>query len=76
MITQAFLDNPEYKEFKEFLLEERTNKPLKLKTDGKTNEMIAREVTAFEIASKLLDRTIKKFERQVKRNKDKKETWK
>lgn len=66
MITQSFLDSPEYQGFKEFMEEERKNSPVKISTKGKTNEMIAREVTAHEIACRLLDNTIRKFERQVK----------
>lgn len=61
----SFLQTPEYQEFKQLLKDELQNKPLNLKTDGKTNEMIAREVTAYEIASKAVDRALKRFERQA-----------
>lgn len=61
----SFLQTPEYQEFKAILKDELQNTPLKLKTEGKTNEMIAREVNAYEIASKAVDKALKRFERQA-----------
>jgi len=65
MITQSFIDSKEYQEFKSILADTLQNKPIKLKTDGKTNEMIAREVTAYEIAAKSVERAIRRFESKV-----------
>lgn len=65
MITQAFIDSPEYCELKLLLADVLQNKPIHLKTEGKTNEQIAREVTAYEIAAKMVERVIRRFERQV-----------
>lgn len=65
MITKAFLESREYQEFKTLLTDTIQNKPINLKTEGKTNEMIAREVTAYEIASHLIEKAIRKFERQI-----------
>lgn len=59
----SFLQSPEYQEFKAILKDELQNTPLKLKTEGKTNETIAREVTAHEIAAKLVEKSLKRFER-------------
>ena len=67
MISQAFISGAEYQEFKTILKDMVENKPINLKTDGKTNEMIAREVTAYEIAAKTLDKAFRKFESQVNR---------
>ena len=66
MISQAFINGSEYQEFKLILKDLVENKPINLKTEGKTNEMIAREVTAYEIAAKTLDKAFRKFESQVK----------
>jgi len=63
MISQSFIEGQEYQAFKQILFDELKYKPLKIKTDGKTNEMIAREVTAYEIGAKLVEKAIKRFER-------------
>jgi len=65
MITKSFIDGQEYQTFKEILKDTTQNKPMRLKTDGKTNEVIAREVTAFELAAKMVERAFKKFEKTV-----------
>lgn len=65
MITKSFIDSPEYQEFKSILEEELINSPIKLKTEGKTNEMIAREITAREIAVKMIKKVFNSFERQT-----------
>ena len=75
MLTKSFLDSPEYQEFKLILADTIQNKPVNLKTEGKTNEMIAREVTAWEIAAKLVDKAIKKFERQVQNPVQEPKSW-
>jgi hypothetical protein len=65
MITQSFIDSKEYQEFKSILADTLQNKPINLKTEGKTNEMIAREVVAYEIAAKSVERAIRRFESKV-----------
>jgi hypothetical protein len=76
MITQTFLNSPEYKEFKEFLMKERVYNPIKIKTRDRSNEVIAREVEAHAIACRLINTTIKKFEQQALTTVKKPETWK
>lgn len=75
MITKGFIESTEYQEFKSILTDVLQNKPINLKTEGKTNEMIAREVTAYEIAAKMVERAIKRFERQVGTPIKKEESW-
>lgn len=76
MITQSFLQSSEYGQFKELLKGELTFKPITIKTDGKTNEVIAREVAAYEMAVKIVSKTFKKFERMVEAPIAKTQTWK
>lgn len=65
MIPRTFLENEHYLTFKQMLIDELMLKPVKIKTDGKTNEILARELNAYEIASKSVEKTIRKFERQT-----------
>lgn len=65
MITKSFLESLEYSEFKLYLEDNLLNKPIDLNTENKTSEQIAREVAAYEIAAKMVIKTIKRFERQV-----------
>jgi len=66
MNIDAFLKSSEWQELKQFFFEEFLDKPLKIKTDGKSIEKIALEVMASNIASKKLALAIKKFERMAK----------
>jgi DNA-binding MurR/RpiR family transcriptional regulator len=75
MITKSFLDSPEYQEFKEMLRDELELKPIHLKTEGKSNETIAREVTAHEFATKIVTKAMRKFERQLLGGTRKDESW-
>ncbi len=75
MITQSFLQSGEYAQFKEILKEELTFKPITIKTDGKTNEVVAREVAAYEMAVKIVSKAFKKFERMVEAPTVKTQTW-
>ena len=68
MISKAFIESPEYQEFKAILVESFQNKPLRIKTEDCSNEVIARQVEGYAIASKSLTRAIKKFEGQVVQN--------
>ena len=47
------------------MLDEFSNKIVDIKTDGKTNEMIATELKAMEIASKKLTTALGRFERKA-----------
>lgn len=60
---KTFVKSPEYKEFKDFMLLEFCDTPVKIKTDKMSNEMIALEYKASELACKKLLKGIKKFER-------------
>lgn len=75
MISKSFIESAEYQEFKQILAEEIQLKPLKIKTDGKSNETIAREITAFEIASKMISRSISKFEKKAVLNQKEKQRF-
>jgi len=65
MINKSFIEGQEYQAFKTILKDATQNKPFRLKTEGKTNAMIAREVTAYEMAAKMVEKAIKKFEKSV-----------
>jgi hypothetical protein len=75
MITKGFIESLEYQEFKQIMKDELQYKPVKIKTEGKTNEMIARELNAYEIASKALDKAIRRFEGQVRAEHKQKQNW-
>ena len=53
-------------EVKAFLVEEFIDKPVKIKTEGKSDRCVAREVEASNIAAKKLALALRKFERDVK----------
>jgi len=63
-MSKSFIQSQEYQELKSILEEELVNSPIKLKTEGKTNEMIAREITAHELAAKMIKKVISSVERQ------------
>lgn len=61
-----FLKSEEWKEIKSFLKDEIVDKPLYVKTEGKTAEVIALEYKASELAGKKIDKAIKRLERKMK----------
>ncbi len=65
MNIKSFIETKEYQELKNTMLDEFSNKIVKIKTDGKTNEMIATELKAMEIASKKLLLALSRFERKA-----------
>jgi hypothetical protein len=65
MITESFIKGHEYQEFKQILGDTLLHKPIKIKTEGKTNEVIAREVASREMAVKLIQSAIRSFEKGV-----------
>lgn len=50
-------------------------KPLNFNTEGKTNEVIAREVAAREMAAKMVDKVLKKIKRIASSEEPKKEVY-
>jgi len=76
MITQSFLASQEYQQFKEVLNSELFMRPMNIKTEGKSNETIAREVTAHEFAVKIVEKAIRRFERQAMGETKKEVNWK
>lgn len=75
MLTKSFIESLEYQDFKKILKDELQYKAIKIKTEGKTNEMIAREITAYETASKVVDKAIRRMESQVKIEHKQKQNW-
>ena len=65
MDISSFIKSKEYLELKAFLIEEFIDKPMKIKTDGKTAETIALEVMASNISAKKFAQALRKFERKA-----------
>lgn len=63
MDLKTLVQTPAWKELKEYFIDELTLKPLKIKTEGKTNEQIALEVSARNEAADIVKRTLNKVER-------------
>lgn len=77
MISESFIKSTEYLTLKEYLNDEIVNRPLKIKTDDRTNEAIAREVEAFGLAAKMVKKAISNFERLTVSSKtNTTESWK
>ncbi len=66
MDINAFIKSPEWLEVKTFLIDEFIEKPMKIKTEGKSAEAIAIEVVARNVSCKKLALALKKFERKAK----------
>ncbi len=75
MATKAFLESQDYLQFKEILNDSIILKSVDVKTEGKSNEQIAREVTAHEIAVKIIMKAMRRFERQGLKEMEK-QSWK
>ena len=65
MISKDFITGQEYQQFKEILLNEIQFKPITLKTSGKSNEVIAREVEGYAKACMIIKKAITAFERKA-----------
>jgi len=66
MDINSFIKSQDYQEFKSFMLAQFVEKPLKIKTEGKSNEVVAREVETSNKAAEKLLKGFKKFENQSK----------
>lgn len=75
MSIKSFLEQPDWIEIEAMLLEEFCNKPLKLKTDGKSNETIASEIKGLEYSAKAIKRFIAKIKRIKTPVNKEKEVW-
>ena len=65
MNVKSFIQSAEYQEFKAFIMAQMVDKPIEVKTDGKSAEVIALEYKACELAGKKILKAIKRFERLV-----------
>ena len=65
MNVKAFIASQDYQDFKAFIMAQLVDKPIEVKTDGKTAEIIALEYKACELAGKKIAKAIKRFERLV-----------
>lgn len=65
MITKSFIESLEYQELKSCLMDEVVLRAVKIDVKGKSNDVVAREFYAYELAGKMVLKAIKKFERQV-----------
>lgn len=63
MIIQNFIKTAEWKEIKDFFKGELLDKPLNIKLDGMSNDRIALEVRASQLAGDKVKKMISKFER-------------
>lgn len=64
-MIKSFLDSEDWKEIKLYLVSELADKPLDIKTEGKTAEQIAIEVRSSQIASEKIVKVIRKLERKA-----------
>ena len=63
MNIQSFIKTAEWQEIKSFFKGELLDKPLNIKLDGMSNDRIALEVRASQLAGEKIKKMISKFER-------------
>lgn len=70
-VIKQTIKSPGWEHIKEMMYEEIINKPIDIKSKGKTNEEISREVVAQELAVQRLNRFLNKVNAIVGEKKDK-----
>jgi hypothetical protein len=74
---KSIVETPAWQEIENFFKEEMLEgkKPLNIKTEGKSADMIALEVMAREQAAKSVDNALKKLRRIANNAESEKESW-
>ena len=75
MNIKNFIKTEEWQEIKTFFKGELLDKPLNIKLDGMSNERIALEVRASQLAGEKIKKMISKFERMGGKEIINKEDW-